>query len=298
MNTRAMDGKKELRPQVESLPGTQLGPYTIEAPLGAGGMGQVYKARDTRLGRQVAIKILAEQFGDRFEREARAISALNHPHICTLHDIGPNYLVMELVEGETLAARLKKGSLPVDLVVRYGVQTADALAAAHAQGIIHRDLKPANIMATKSGVKVLDFGLAKDTRSDDTLTAANAVMGTPAYMAPEQLEGKPCDARTDIYAMGLVLYEMATGKRLPQEASPLLEDLPEKLSHVIERCLARDPESRWQTAQDVKAELEWAGKIGLPAQLKVARPSRRWLWDYAVRLNLSAAVHRTAKALH
>ena len=164
--------------------GTQLGPYEIEGPLGAGGMGQVYKARDTRLGRAVAIKISSEQFTNRFEREARAISALNHPNICTLYDVGPDYLVMELVEGETLASRLRKGSLPIDHVVRYGAQIADALAAAHAQGITHRDLKPANIMVTKSGVKVLDFGLAKDTHTDDKLTVTHAVMGTPAYMAP------------------------------------------------------------------------------------------------------------------
>src|SRR5712691_4820420 len=148
--------------------GTQLGPYKIESPLGAGGMGQVYKARDTRLGRAVAVKIANQQFNERFEREARAISALNHPHICTLYDIGPNYLVMELVEGETLAARLKKGPLPMELVLRYGAEIADALAAAHAKEIVHRDLKPANIMVTKSGVKVLDFGLAK-TQRDETM---------------------------------------------------------------------------------------------------------------------------------
>ena len=195
--------------------GTQLGPYKIEAPIGAGGMGQVFKARDTRLGRAVAIKITDEKFSARFEREARAISALNHPNICTLYDVGPNYLVMELVEGETLAARLRKGALAIELVLQYGMQIADALAAAHAQGIVHRDLKPGNIMVTKSGVKVLDFGLAKSPQ-DETITASRMVMGTPAYMAPEQREGKECDARTDIYALGLVLYEMATGKRLKQ----------------------------------------------------------------------------------
>ena len=165
--------------------GSRLGPYQIEALLGAGGMGEVYRAADTRLDRKVAIKISARQFSGRFEREARAISALNHPHICTLYDVGPNYLVMELVEGETLAARLKKGPLPMELVLRYGAEIADALAAAHQKGITHRDLKPANIMVTKSGVKVLDFGLAK-TQRDESLTASRAIMGTPAYMAPEQ----------------------------------------------------------------------------------------------------------------
>jgi len=194
--------------------GAQLGPYRIEGPLGAGGMGQIYKARDTRLGRAVAIKSLSEQFSGQFEREAKAISTLNHPNICTLYDVGPNYLVMELLEGETLAARLKKGALPVEQVLDYGVQIADALAAAHEKGITHRDLKPSNIMLTRSGVKVLDFGLARmDGSSRDTLTASYVVMGTPAYMAPEQREGREADARSDIYSLGLVLYEMATGER-------------------------------------------------------------------------------------
>ena len=178
--------------------GAQLGPYRIEGLLGAGGMGEVYRAVDTRLDRKVAIKISAQQFSARFEREARAISALNHPHICTLYDIGPNYLVMELVEGETLAARLKKGALSIDLVLQHGAQIAAALAEAHSKGITHRDLKPGNVMVTKHGVKVLDFGLAKMQAPGDALTKTNAVMGTPAYMAPEQSEGKECDARTDI----------------------------------------------------------------------------------------------------
>jgi Tol biopolymer transport system component len=234
--------------------GTRLGPYEILAPIGAGGMGEVYRAVDTRLGRAVAIKTIHRKFGDRFEREARAISALNHPHICTLYDVGPNYLVMELVEGETLAARLKKGPLPTALVLRHGAEIADALAAAHSKEIIHRDLKPGNIMVTKAGVKVLDFGLAKIQR-DQALTATNAVMGTPAYMAPEQSEGKECDARTDIYALGLVLREMATrkGDGIPSGLSP-------QLAHVIDRCLAKEPENRWHSAADVKFELEWAGK--------------------------------------
>jgi eukaryotic-like serine/threonine-protein kinase len=160
-------------------PGVELGPYRIEAPLGAGGMGRVYKARDTRLDRPVAIKVVPNEFSNRFEREARAISGLNHPHICTLYDVGPDYLVMELVEGETLADRLRQGRLPMEAVLRYGAQIADALAAAHAKGIIHRDLKPGNIIVMKSGIKVLDFGLAKDTNPDDTLTVTQPLWAHP-----------------------------------------------------------------------------------------------------------------------
>jgi eukaryotic-like serine/threonine-protein kinase len=245
--------------------GTQLGPYRIEALLGAGGMGQVYRAVDTRLDRKVAIKISARQFSDRFEREARAISALNHPHICTLHDVGPNYLVMELVEGETL-----KGPLPLDRALKYAVQICDALDVAHKKGITHCDLKPGNIMVTRNGVKVLDFGLAK-SQQDQTLTATNAIMGTPKYMAPEQKEGKECDARTDIYALGLVLREMAT-------------DFPPHVAHVIDRCLAKEPEDRWQSARDLKAELEWAPPV--PPQAK-ARPT--WPWIAVAALAVLAA---------
>ena len=201
--------------------GACLGPYRIESKLGEGGMGEVFRAIDTRLGRAVAIKITREQFNARFEREARAISSLNHPNICILHDVGPNYLVMELVEGETIAARLKKGPLPLEEAILYARQIAAALEAAHEKGIIHRDLKPGNIMLTRSGVKVLDFGLAR-LEGDQPLTGERMVMGTPAYMAPEQREGKPADARTDIYAFGLVLYEMLTGERvaIPREAHP------------------------------------------------------------------------------
>ena len=239
--------------------GDRLGPYEIVGAIGQGGMGAVFRARDTRLGRDVAIKVSDQKFGERFEREARAIAALNHPHVCTLHDVGPDYLVMELVEGETLAARLKRGKLSIPETIQYGCQIADALAAAHAKGIFHRDLKPGNIMLTKSGSKVLDFGLAKST-FDETLTLAHAVMGTPAYMAPEQREGKPCDHRADIYALGLVLFEMATGARPPVGEPPRLDLLPERVGHVVGRCLEQDPEKRWQTALDLKAELEWAGE--------------------------------------
>src|SRR5690348_10115590 len=230
-------------------PGDRLGPYQIVAPLGAGGMGTVYRALDSRLGRDVAVKVSTERFSERFDREARAVAQLNHPHICTLHDVGPNYLVMELVEGETLAARLQKGALPVDQVLRYGAQIADAIAAAHAKGIIHRDLKPGNIMITKAGIKVLDFGLAKSSY-DETITLTNAVMGTPAYMAPEQRSGKDCDARTDIFALGLILYEMAVGQRPIQGQTSQTDHLTERLGHVITRCLAQEPEERWQAASD------------------------------------------------
>jgi serine/threonine protein kinase len=193
--------------------GARLGPYEVLGPLGSGGMGEVYRGRDTRLDRPVAIKICHEQFSDRFHREARAISALNHPHICTLYDVGPDYLVLELVEGVTLADRLTNGPLAPGEVVTVGAQIADALSAAHTKGIVHRDLKPANIMLTKAGAKVLDFGLAKvdDPRADTIVT--RGVVGTPAYMAPEQVAGLPCDARTDVFALGLVLYEMALGRK-------------------------------------------------------------------------------------
>ncbi len=263
--------------------GSMLGPYRIEASIGKGGMGQVFRAVDTRLGRKVAIKVSDKQFTERFEREARAISTLNHPHICTLHDLGTDYLVMEYVEGETLAARINKGALPISDVLRYGAQIADALAEAHSKTITHRDLKPANIMISKSGVKVLDFGLAKFAAPGDTLTLVGAVMGTPAYMAPEQTEGKEADARTDIYALGLVLYEMAVGKRIAQGQSLALDSLPDRFAHVVDRCLARDPESRWRSAADVKAELDWVGKVQPVAAVK---SSGRWQYAVAAALGV------------
>src|SRR5882762_8384642 len=197
-------------------PGTRLGPYEIVSPIGAGGMGEVWKARDTRLDRTVAVKVANEKFSERFEREARAVAALNHPHICTLHDVGPNYLVMEYIDGRPL-----KGPMPIPEALRLAIQIADALDAAHRKGIVHRDLKPGNILVTKSGVKLLDFGLAKmeSPRSSDGATQAmsvtekGTVLGTYPYMAPEQLEGREADARSDIFAFGAVLYEMLTGKR-------------------------------------------------------------------------------------
>jgi tetratricopeptide (TPR) repeat protein/tRNA A-37 threonylcarbamoyl transferase component Bud32 len=235
----------------EFASGACLGPYRIESKLGEGGMGEVFRAIDTRLGRSVAIKTTREQFNSRFEREARAISSLNHPNICTLHDVGPNYLVMELVEGETLAARLKNGPLPIQTVLLYASQIAAALVEAHGKGIVHRDLKPGNIMIGKTGVKVLDFGLARSGQ-DETVTASHMIVGTPAYMAPEQREGKPVDARTDIYAFGCVLYEMLTAARV---GMPRRRIRPRKLENIVNRCLEEDPGRRWQSAAELQRAL-------------------------------------------
>src|SRR5437870_4957418 len=232
-------------------PGTRLGPYEIIAPIGAGGMGEVYKARDTRLDRIVAVKVSKEQFSERFQREARAIAQLNHPHICQLYDVGPNYLVMELVEGTPL-----KGPLPLDQTLQYAAQICEALDAAHRKTVTHRDLKPANVLVTKQGIKLLDFGLARMApgENDPTLTRPGDVMGTPAYMAPEQREGKPGDARSDIYAFGCVLHEMLTGKRAAQERTPVE---PAALEGVLGTCLEKDPEDRWQSVRELKHALGW-----------------------------------------
>src|SRR5215467_2854369 len=212
--------------------GDKLGPYEIAALVGKGGMGEVYRGTDTRLGRPVAIKVSAREFSDRFEREARAISSLNHPNICTLYDVGPNYLVMELVQGETIAARLNSGPIPVKIALLYASQILAALAEAHGKGIVHRDLKPGNIMIAKAGIKVLDFGLAKSGQ-DETVTAGHMVMGTPAYMAPEQRESKPADARSDIYAFGCVLYEMLSGSRVGAQQKGIR---PRRLRRIIDGC--------------------------------------------------------------
>ena len=275
--------------------GTSLGPYQIDAPLGAGGMGEVYKATDTRLDRTVAIKVLPEHVANdpdlkqRFEREARTVAALNHPHICTLYDIGTqdgiDFLVMEYLDGQTLAQRLEKGALPLDQALQVAVQIADALDKAHRQGIVHRDLKPANIMLTKSGAKLLDFGLAKLKPADQVgglsamatqsagLTQEGAILGTFQYMAPEQVEGQEADARTDIFAFGAVVYEMMTGKRAfdgKSQASligAILKDQPAPISSVqvltpaaldqiVETCLAKDSDDRWQSAADLARQLK------------------------------------------
>jgi len=253
--------------------GDKLGPYEILAPIGEGGMGEVYRARDTRLDRTVAIKISKQEFSERFEREARAVAALNHSRICTLHDIGPNYLVFEFVEGEPV-----KGPLPLDRALDYAAQICDALDAAHSKKITHRDLKPANILVTKQGVKLLDFGLAKiDAPLKDAaqtitmgLTGAGQILGTLLYMSPEQLQAKEADSRSDIFAFGCVLYEMVTGKRAFEGASPasiiaaILERpapsianlAPPALDRVLKRCLEKDPDVRWQSARDLKSALE------------------------------------------
>jgi TolB-like protein/predicted Ser/Thr protein kinase len=258
--------------------GTKIGPYEILALLGAGGMGEVYKARDSRLGRTVAIKFLHGQHAERFEREARAIAALNHPHICTLHDVGPDFLVMEYVEGTPL-----RGPLPVEDAIRQALEIADALEAAHQKGIVHRDLKPANIMVTAVGIKLLDFGLAKLAQVDNggdatvTQTQAGVILGTAAYMSPEQAEGKPADARSDIFSFGLVLYEMLSGKRafggetsistmaaiLHKEPEPISG--PPELMKVVKRCLRKSPADRFQTMTEVRLAIE-AAKVARSAQ--------------------------------
>jgi Tol biopolymer transport system component len=250
--------------------GHQFGVYRVESLLGSGGMAQVFRAVDTRLNRPVAIKVSLERFSERFGREARAIAALNHPNICTLYDVGPDYLVMELVEGETLAARIRRGLLPLNEVLRYGAQMADALAEAHNAGIVHRDLKPGNVMVTRHGVKVLDFGLAKVDAGDATVTQSHVVMGTPAYMAPEQIAGKSVGPQSDLFALGLMLYEMTAGQRPLPDASlgqallvsrttagPVSKMRAEAsaLDGLITRLLAADPAKRPPNAAAVADEL-------------------------------------------
>jgi len=285
------------------LPGRRLGPYEILSAIGAGGMGEVYKARDTRLDRIVAIKVLPAHLADRaelrerFDREAKTIASLNHPHICTLYDTGHqdeiDFLVMEYLEGETLAQRLVKGSLPLAQVLQYAIEIFDALDKAHRKGVTHRDLKPGNIMLTKSGTKLLDFGLAKLKQEAapanlplselptaiDPLTAEGSIVGTMQYMAPEQLEGKEVDARTDIFAFGAVVYEIATGKRAfegksqasliaailerePPAMSSLQPMTPPALDRVVKKCLSKEPENRWQTPKDLCDELKWVAEGG------------------------------------
>jgi eukaryotic-like serine/threonine-protein kinase len=320
--------------------GQKLGPYEIVAPLGAGGMGEVYRARDTRLGRDVAIKVLPPGMADdperraRFEREARAVAALNHPHICVIHDVGrapgeagsgeTDYLVMELVEGETLADRVKRGPLPVADTLRIGAEIAEALDRAHRAGIVHRDLKPANVMLSKSGTKLMDFGLARAAGAaaggssgsqlatmSRPVTAEGHIVGTFQYMAPEQLEGREADARADVWALGATLYEMATGTRpfegestasligaiMRAEPQPLAERAPASpasLERVIRICLAKDPDQRWQSAGDIARMLRGLDGTASGSGTAVAVAPRRRsaresiAWTLAVLLPLAA----------
>jgi eukaryotic-like serine/threonine-protein kinase len=287
--------------------GTRLGPYEIIGQLGAGGMGEVYRARDTRLDRSVAIKILPAHLSSdpaaklRFEREAKSVSALNHPNICSLFDVGSqngtDYLVMECIEGETLFLRIARGSLPTEMVLKLGAELADALDKAHRSGVVHRDLKPGNIMLTKTGSKLLDFGLAKPTISTGAVTAVTltnvaasspvtergVIVGTYQYMSPEQVEGKELDGRSDIFSLGAILYEALSGQRAFEGKSPLsvasaiLEKEPRPLStirpltprsldHIIRRCLAKDPDERWQSARDLALELKALSTLDSPSQ--------------------------------
>jgi eukaryotic-like serine/threonine-protein kinase len=302
--------------------GTRLGPYQILDPLGMGGMGEVYRARDTRLERIVAVKVLPPRFVNsaeqraRFEWEARAVSTLSHPRICTLYDVGEEegapFLVMEHLTGETLASHLRKGPLPIVRALRIGVEIAEGLAAAHKHGIVHRDLKPSNVMLTPTGVKLLDFGLAKLNELGPTpaqrslvttmatpvepLTAEGVIVGSRPYMAPEQLEGKPTDARTDLWALGVILYEMLTGRRAfsadssvgltaailerePQSLASLRPDTPPALERIVVRCLAKDPDTRWFSAHDVASELAWVAQTsGATTPVPKPRPPwRTWL---------------------
>ena len=254
-------------------PGVALSHYRIEERIGAGGMGEVFRAVDTRLNRSVAIKVSHTPFSLRFRREAQALAALSHPYICTLYDVGDDYLVMELVDGETLRERLGRGPLPMPEVLRLGAQVADALGEAHARGITHRDLKPGNVMLTRNGVKLLDFGLA--SLGNHSITQTGAVMGTPAYMAPEQQQGHDAGPQTDIYALGLMLVEMATGKRPVRAGGAVVATgLPEPLAHVVHRSLAEEPAARWRNAAEISALLEF----GLSAGALTAGTSKpRWI---------------------
>jgi len=323
-------------------PGTRLGPYEIISPLGAGGMGEVYKAKDTRLGRDVAIKVLPQQLAAtpeqraRFEREARSVSQLNHPNICVLHDVGregdTDFLVMELVEGETLEQRLARGPVPLPELLKIGNEVASALDRAHRAGIVHRDLKPGNIMLTKSGSKLMDFGLARATQGAintssnpqmtqsptvaQALTGEGKIVGTFQYMSPEQLEGREADGRSDIWALGCVLYEMATGRKpftgqgtasliasiMKEEPRALTEMAPlspPALERIVKKCLAKDPDDRWQTARDLASELRYiaesstslSGIAPKPAPVAAKKVTReRAFWISAITAAIAAAV--------
>jgi serine/threonine protein kinase/Tol biopolymer transport system component len=320
--------------------GERLGPYEILTPIGAGGMGEVYRARDTRLERWVAIKVLPVHLAgnsdlrQRFEREARAISSLQHPHICVLYDVGSergiDYLVMEYLEGESLADRIRRGALSLPEALRIAIEIADALDKAHRAGIVHRDLKPGNIMLTKAGAKLLDFGLAKAAVSGgltgggsavllsaamtmtspmphgSPVTSAGMVVGTIQYMSPEQLQGNEADARSDIFSFGAVLYEMGTGRRAfegksqlsvatailerePDSISSLRPGLPLAFEHTVARCLAKEPDERWQNAKDLRAELQWIGTLRTEAAVSArSRHPARWLLGSALGVILLA----------
>jgi serine/threonine protein kinase len=299
---------------------TRFGPYEVIALLGAGGMGEVYEARDTRLDRTVAIKICKGRFTERFEREARAVSSLNHQHICALYDIGcedsVEFLVMEYLEGETLEARLRRGALPLEEALRIATQIASALDAAHHKGVIHRDLKPGNVMLTHGGAKLLDFGLAKTGEpaaasatdilgrtASQPLTTEGTILGTFQYMSPEQLEGKETDGRSDIFSFGAMLYEMITGHKSfqgsshasliaevmstnPPPVSTIQPMASPMLDHIVQRCLAKSPDDRWQSAGDLQSELEWISETGsnagIPAPVVAKRRNReRLAWIVA-----------------
>ncbi len=305
------------------LPGTRLGAYEITVQIGAGGMGEVYRARDTRLDRDVAIKVLPDhlaadpQLKQRLEREARSLAALSHPHICPVFDLGTysevDFVVMECLEGETLEHRLTKGALPLNAALQIAIQIADALAAAHRAGIVHRDLKPGNIMLTKGGAKLLDFGLAKTVApgvagslsmlptTPPNLTAQGTILGTFQYMAPEQLEGQEADARTDIFAFGAVIYEMVTGKKAFEGKSQagligaILQDVPPPISRVrqtsplaldrvVNVCLAKEPDERWQSARDLVRELKWVESGDPTPSTSLPSPQGRWTTTSAIAL--------------
>jgi len=292
--------------------GARLGPFEILAPLGAGGMGEVYRARDTRLDRTVAIKLLPSEIMnapgrrvERFRQEARAIARITHPNICTLHDVGEDgpaiFLVMEYIEGVTLARRLEDGPLPMPVALRAAIGIADALDHAHRLGVVHSDLKPGNVMLTRDSVKLLDFGLAKLKARDEQgpndatrtrLTETGTIVGTVPYMAPEQIEGRDVDARTDIFSFGVVLHEMICGRRPfagdsraalmaaivaaePPPLSSLQPQVPASLERLVGRCLAKDPDDRWQTARDLAAELRWIADAGSGTAAATPAPAHR-----------------------